>query len=296
MLKYRVVSGVALIAVFSLLTFWNSIVSSILFILLACFFLAIAILEFFSLTRELGYPGYPLLTITGGIGQFFMIGLECVLGIGENISLNGLESFVILCFMIILFLRVFREPDLNQGVRNLIVSLGGFLYLSWTLSFMIKIYFSTDEGVRVGPVILFYVIIVTKCSDIGGYFSGKLSARRSGGNHKLVPRLSPQKSWEGLIGGIVLSIGVSLLLVFIIGDRINASGNVQPLTIVSASVLAIALSIIGLVGDLSVSVIKRAARQKDAGAVLPGFGGILDLLDSLIFVSPFCFCVVTFFR
>ena len=295
MLKYRLFSGISLIAVFSLLIFWNSIVSSILFLLVGCFILSVAIIEFFSLTRKLGYLGYPIHTITAAVCQFLIIGVDSMIGVyGEDYG-HVLENMVIFIFIVILFIRVFLQSDLDQGIKNLIVSLGAFLYLSWSLSFMARIYFLRD-GLEdhVGPLMLFYLIIVTKFADIGGYFGGKLSAGRSGGNHKLAPRLSPKKSWEGLIGGIILSVGASYLLVYILGEKIVSCGGAAWLTNSNAGFLAISFSILGLLGDLSVSSLKRAAKQKDTGMIIPGFGGILDLVDSLILVSPFYYCFVRF--
>ena len=295
MLKYRILSGTTLIAVFGILTFRTSTTSSILFLLLASFFLSVALTEFFALTVELGHPGYPLLTTLVAVIQFVGIGIVFIVGAEKTAYGDILESFILFSFVVILFIRVFGESDPKKGVKNLVISLSGFVYLCWSMSFMLKLYFLDYQHVNIGPLLLFYVVTVTKCADIGGYVAGKLSAVRPMGNHKLAPRLSPKKSWEGLAGGVFLSTGISCLLAAIIGRKINICG-VQVLTMLNAIVLAVLFSGLGLLGDLSVSVLKRAANQKDSGVVIPGFGGTLDLLDSLILVLPFYYCFLKLYK
>ena len=292
MLKYRIFSGTSLFAIFGLLIFWHSILSSILFLLIASFFLYLALTEFFALTLELDHPGYPLVTISVGLTQFFGIGLLFIFVPDEPAYGKIFENFILIMLIVILFIRIFREKNLNKGVKNFMVSVSGFIYLGWSMTFLVKLYFLTYGQMTIGPFLLFYGITVTKCADIGGYVAGKLTAARSQGNHKLVPRLSPKKSWEGLVGGVLLSMGVSYFLTLMIGKKVNSCG-LQLLTPISAVNLAILFSVLGLIGDLSVSVLKRAAKQKDAGVVIPGFGGTLDLLDSLILVLPIFYCLLS---
>ncbi|MEI7837371.1 MAG: phosphatidate cytidylyltransferase, partial [Planctomycetota bacterium] len=126
-----------------------------------------------------------------------------------------------------------------------------------------------DYGV--GAMVLFLAAV--KSADSGAYFVGSAI-----GKHKLIPWLSPGKSWEGLAGGIGGSIGVTFLA---------AWGAGIPLAWWQAVVFGAAMAVIGQFGDLCESLMKRAANVKDSGALMPGFGGLLDLLDSpLIAAAP----------
>jgi len=136
-------------------------------------------------------------------------------------------------------------------------------------------------------------------ADVGAYVTGTLTAKMPGGNHKLAPRLSPKKSIEGLVGGTVFSVATALALAQIPGflsfhksalgiEVVHRLFNMAEL--VSIGVLA---SVIGLIGDLIESALKRAASLKDSGSI-PGIGGMLDVLDSLIPISPLFYAYILF--
>jgi phosphatidate cytidylyltransferase len=275
------ISGVILVAVFGLTAFGTSPLSSILFMLISVPVLFLAQIEFFYLTKQLSFPGYPFLTATLGVVQLIALGLA-----HHTLNFLNFEQLFLFTYIVSVFVCAYRDQNMADAVPNLLISFGGFLYLSWSLLFMAKIYFAFDLPVTDGKVLFLFLILVTKSGDIGGYVAGKITGATAVGNHKMVPRLSPKKSWEGLVGGFILSIAVALLMVHFIGDKIVF--DLQPnLNYVYAILIAILLTIFGLIGDLSVSLLKRAAQQKDSGTMIPGFGGILDVVDSLIFVSPF---------
>jgi phosphatidate cytidylyltransferase len=125
--------------------------------------------------------------------------------------------------------------------------------------------------------IILWVLLVTKSCDTGAYFTG-----RAIGRHKLIPWLSPGKTWEGLFGGIVLASLMGALGAWILG-RTGVSGSPSPLVGVAAGVV---FSLIGHAGDLMASVLKRDTGVKDSGSALPGMGGIIDVLDSPLLVFP----------
>jgi phosphatidate cytidylyltransferase len=116
-------------------------------------------------------------------------------------------------------------------------------------------------------------IFVPKCGDIGAYFTG-----RALGRHRMAPTLSPKKTWEGVAGGVTASVlaavGIDRLGPVVRGGWPSAAG------------LGAALGIVGIFGDLAESLIKRDAQQKDASQRVPGFGGILDVVDSVVFAAP----------
>ncbi len=146
------------------------------------------------------------------------------------------------------------------------------MYVPWLLNFLQKIcYFPHVEG----KYFLLYFILLTKFSDMGAYVVGSLIGR-----HKMIPRISPGKTWEGFAGAIVVSTGASLVFVHFLGSHM-AGMNIN-----HAVVLGIILSSTAVIGDLIESLFKRECGAKDSGNVLPGIGGILDLLDSLLFNAP----------
>lgn len=131
-----------------------------------------------------------------------------------------------------------------------------------------------------GPWSLLMLIIVIKCSDIGAYTAGSLWGR-----HKFSPVISPGKTWEGMAGGIVFAITAAVLFAVISG--------IMPWF--TATVFAVVFAFVGQLGDLAESMIKRDAEQKDASAGVPGFGGLLDVIDSLLPAAPLAYLFFRFF-
>ncbi|MBC7835293.1 MAG: CDP-archaeol synthase [Phycisphaerales bacterium] len=128
--------------------------------------------------------------------------------------------------------------------------------------------------------VLLGVLVITKSCDIGAYFTGKAVGRR-----KLIPWLSPGKTWEGLVGGVALAAGVGVLAVWL-ERQTGADGGQMALSPVEGAVLGALLAITGQAGDLTASLLKRDAGIKDSGTILPGFGGVLDVIDSILLVAP----------
>jgi phosphatidate cytidylyltransferase len=152
-------------------------------------------------------------------------------------------------------------------------------YLGLLPSFLIQLRW-LDAGVeqsRDARAALALAIFVPKCCDIGAYFTGRFLGR-----HPMTPLLSPKKTWEGLLGGLLLSAVVAV--------AIN-----RPLSVVrggdlAAAAFGLVVGAVGALGDLAESLVKRACRRKDASQVLPGFGGVLDVIDSLLFAAPIAYC------
>ncbi len=138
---------------------------------------------------------------------------------------------------------------------------------------------------------MFYVLIAVLSAwvaDIGAYFAGTFF-----GKHKLCPTISPKKTVEGLIGGIVVDI-VVMLLCGMFFSYVYYQGKIGPNYLV-LFLIGLFGSILSVLGDLSFSIIKRSCHIKDFGQVIPGHGGILDRFDSVIFTAPFVYLLVGFF-
>jgi phosphatidate cytidylyltransferase len=137
------------------------------------------------------------------------------------------------------------------------------------------------------------IIMITKACDIGAYTAGRLF-----GKHKLIPWLSPGKTWEGLAGGAVLCVAVAMALAAMnnhfawaalltpAGAGDAAGFTHRDYSLAFAALLGLLLAVIGHAGDLLESLLKRDAGAKDSGSTIPGFGGVLDVIDSPLFIAP----------
>ncbi|MEY3000943.1 MAG: hypothetical protein RL648_1157 [Verrucomicrobiota bacterium] len=127
-----------------------------------------------------------------------------------------------------------------------------------------------------GAIVILWVIAITKFGDVGALLTGMAIGR-----HKMAPSLSPKKTWEGLVGGVCASVLVSVAMV------LAPLPHWPPaLTVTSAALAAIFVSLSGVLGDLMESALKREANVKDSGSVFPGLGGFLDVADSLLLAIP----------
>jgi CDP-diglyceride synthetase len=149
------------------------------------------------------------------------------------------------------------------------------------------------------PFLFLFLVLVTKAMDTGGYIFGELSSLLMGGNHKICPSFSPKKSWEGTIGGLIFSVGVSLL--FYNYDPVDFGSDPVSGTCFSIYIyiiLGIMLGLGSFAGDLTESAVKRICGVKDSNNIIPGMGGAFDVLDSFIyngilFIFSIFFIIIT---
>ncbi len=232
---------------------------------------------------------YQLMT-AGGVANFRGYGtLGCVVLVfvtwfsGVRGDSDAWDSLVLFLVTIGIFLRQFPQKDNPHPLRTIGGTLFGILYVGLLWNFLTKLLLfgrplGFAEGIYwPGRWLLLYAVFAAKFTDIGAYLIGC-----SFGRHKLIPRISPGKSWEGVFGGILVGTFAGTLLVWGLRDVLSPLG----LTPLRAIPLGIALSICGVVGDLTESLFKRAANVKDSGGVIPGMGGLLDVLDSILFTAP----------
>jgi phosphatidate cytidylyltransferase len=154
-----------------------------------------------------------------------------------------------------------------------------FVQLRWPLGDL------PDEGPGSyrGGLVLALVLFVPKCGDIGAYLAGRFLGR-----HKMTPALSPKKTWEGFAGGLVGSVFAAVVL--------NRFGPLLQGGDLAAVAFGLVVGLAGVLGDLAESLIKRDSRQKDAAQTMPGFGGVLDIVDSVIFAAPVAYCWLRLFH
>lgn len=179
----------------------------------------------------------------------------------------------------------------HQNVEGVVAAAGGTMFALIYLGVMPHFFLA----IRLfeGPWVLLAVVLITKACDIGAYFTG-----RTIGRHKLIPWLSPGKTWEGLVGGILTSGAVASL--FALAGNAVGVVEVRPgleydyrFAPLSAFLLGCLFGLVGQAGDLIASLLKRDAGMKDSSRALPGFGGTLDVLDSPILVAPIAYWILT---
>lgn len=169
---------------------------------------------------------------------------------------------------------------------NLAVTFFGILYLTIPLGSLITInYFYAPSFVIDGRWCLLYLILVTKGTDIGAFFVGKRM-----GKTQLSPYISPKKTWEGAVGGLIISILISLA--FYLAFQYLFDEPPFAISLFQSFWFAILISIFGQFGDLAESLLKRDMGVKDSSRHLPGLGGFLDIQDSLIFTAPLMFILL----
>jgi len=210
-----------------------------------------------------------------------MIGVAVLEVLAFYISLaypqwSKLALMIIVLGFISFFVVRFRDPE--NALLNVAAEFFGVCYLAIPFSFILAILYPKPDFAD-GRLWLFYLIAVTKITDVGGYFVGKLF-----GANPLAPHLSPRKTVEGAIGGFCFALALSLVFC-VIGRAFG-----WELSFWHAAWLGMVIGILGQVGDLAESLLKRDAAVKDSNRI-PGIGGVLDLLDSVLFTSP----VVYFF-
>jgi phosphatidate cytidylyltransferase len=262
-------------AILSAMFSGNQYLADAVFVVVIVFVALMGLVEFYNLARKRGLPCFKVSGVIGGV--LLMIGtfLNVTGRLGSHGSparVNDFETSFLILFVLGLCLRQLMSRDNSSGMTAIAVTLLGLMYVPWLLNFIQKInYFPGVEG----KYFLLYFILLTKFSDMGAYVVGSLIGR-----HKMIPRISPGKTWEGFAGAVLVSTGASLVFVHFLGSHM-AGMNAN-----HAIVLGIILSSTAVIGDLIESLFKRECGAKDSGNVLPGIGGILDLLDSLLFNAP----------
>ncbi|MBF0522663.1 MAG: phosphatidate cytidylyltransferase [Candidatus Omnitrophica bacterium] len=224
-----------------------------------------ALYEFFYLTKKKGIPIYSYTGIL--VGCFIPISTFM-----RFAPTKGWELLFVVLVLLTIFLMQFTREDNDKALIGISTTLFGILYVSWFFSFLIKIRFLLP-GIA-GVKLLGFIILVTKAGDVGALLVGS-----SIGKHPLLPRISPKKTIEGCLG----SFGASMLVAFLSRSLLPVEAG---FTVSQIILMGAFFGGIGQLGDMSESLIKRDFNVKDSGKMLPGLGGALDLIDSLLFSGP----------
>ena len=175
--------------------------------------------------------------------------------------------------------RILGERDPQHRVEALAATLFGLVYVAYMLQYLVRIVtpLPGDAIAPTGRLLLFvWLVAVAKFCDVGALLTGLAIGR-----HRMSPQISPKKTWEGAVGGVVASMLVGAWVAWLARGYLPA--HMTPLC---AALMAVPIGMAGIVSDLIESVIKRRATIKDSGGLIPGIGGVFDVSDSLILTAP----------
>ena len=239
-----------------------------IFVVIAVLALAAGLFEFFSLSKKLE------LKADAGIAYLGAAGLTVAFLVDAPAQAPDLLMIALAVFIIIVLVsQTFRfQKDFSKMLTGAGVTILGVLYVAFLGGFLIATRVGFEQQPYLSTHLLGFFFLVMMGSDTGAYFVG-----RAFGKHKLVPKISPGKTWEGLVGGLVAAAAFAALATFWFFPELPYHVSI-PLAIVMAGV--------GVLGDLAESAMKRGANTKDAASILPGHGGLLDRLDSLLLNAP----------
>ena len=248
-----------------------------IFVAIAVLALVAGLFEFYSLTKTLelkadaavGYIGAAMLTTA------FILDVPAK---APELLIATLAFF----FILVLVTQTFRfQADFTKMLTGMGVTILGVLYVAFLGGFLIATRVGFENHPYLSTHLLGYFFLVIMGADSGAYFAGKAL-----GKHKLVPKISPGKTWEGLIGGLVAAAGFGALSTYLFFPELPYQWSVP---------LAMVMAAVSVLGDLAESAMKRGSGAKDAANILPGHGGLLDRLDSLLFNAPILYYFARFY-
>jgi phosphatidate cytidylyltransferase len=233
----------------------------------------LALMELYGMAEKRGLKPFRGLGIAIGVAltgsAFWALGIH-----GQPDLALDIEIASLLCAVPVLGvaqIRRYTNED-KSSLAPLAATVFGIIYVAMLLNVLQKIrYFPDLEG----HWWLMFFIVVSKMSDTGAYCTGQLIGRT-----KMIPRVSPGKTWEGFAGGIAFSVLAAWMFLHIAGKHFGA------MPLMHALILGLVLGVGSVLGDLVESLFKRESDMKDSGSFFPGVGGILDILDSLLFNAP----------
>ncbi len=265
--RWRLISSIVLWGVMLAVVFWLPPTALYVFMNVV---IARALWEFYVICEAKGLRAYKVWGVIGAValisGSWFFFQRRDFVQLSYDFDI-----FILLVFALGVFLRQFPQKLNPQGIETMAVTLFGLIYVAWLCNFVTRINFANPHG----RYFVMLLVVVTKFTDMGAYIVGSTLGR-----HKMIPRISPKKTWEGTAGGIAFAVVGAFLCRWVMPDEMRALTNTH------AVVIGVLLGAAAVIGDLAESLIKREAGVKDSSHVLPGHGGALDLIDSFLFTAP----------
>ncbi len=255
----------------------------IAYAVLICLFCNLTSVEWFRMLKERKDEANRPLALIAGLAYPWLLALVAFCRAFDSMipwlvilifALCSLIVYTLVAFFCELFRMDYRGRTGAQALASMGITLLAFIYPVWLFAFSIG-FVGNEEGING----LLWLILVTKMSDIWAYCSGVLLGGKIFKNRKFSPVVSPKKTWEGIIGSFILTVASGHGLVLLLVDpQLLAHFPVWTFAALSAVIFVLAVP-----GDLAGSLIKRGLAVKDSGSLLPGIGGIFDLIDSPAF-------------
>jgi phosphatidate cytidylyltransferase len=239
--------------------------------------------EFYRAQEEKGHKVFKQSGLVCGALIYFMSWFFLIHQPG-NARLVHFGIELVLVFTVLgAFIRlVVYQEEHRAPITTAALTVLGLMYVPFLFNFVALLAFMPLDPSE-NRFLLIYLLAVTKFSDVGAYVIGSAFGR-----HKMIPRISPGKTWEGFAGAILTSLVISVVITHFM------EGRAPSLSFTSSIVLGILLPLVSVVGDLAESVVKRDASIKDSGHTIPGIGGVLDLIDSILFTAPVLYFYLQF--
>ncbi len=237
----------------------------------------VAAIGLFELYRSLHLQRYPVSMAAGVVYALVMPSMA----VGSLAKFRMLLTVICLTVVMVDYIR-HKTKMIPRSFFGLVV---GMLLIPNALSSAVVLNFSHEQH---GVIYVVLALMGAWIADSGAYFAGSLF-----GKHKLCPEVSPKKTIEGFIGGIVCNVAVFLIFNIVYAAIMEQQGTPITYSVIATVLLAMASAILGTVGDLTASVLKRQLEIKDYGTIMPGHGGVLDRFDSVLLVLPFFSAYIT---
>ena len=252
-------------------------------LLLIAFFGLAGQWEFYRAQEEKGHKVFKYSGLFCGALIFVNSWYFLLLHPGHARFVHFGDELVLVFALLGAFIRLVVMPEAHRApITTAALTLLGLLYVPFLFNFVVLLAFMPGNPEQ-NRFLLIYLLAVTKFSDVGAYVIGSLVGRR-----KMIPRISPGKTWEGFAGAMLTSLAISIALVYVMG------AHAQAITFADSIILGLLLPLVSVVGDLAESVVKRDASIKDSGRSIPGIGGALDLIDSILFTAPVLYFYLQF--
>ena len=298
-LKHRLISGILLVSGMVLASYYLPSIMLWAILVAVC---GLAGAEFHAMLSAGNLPSFRYLALAAGAVLVSATFFSLVGPVSHWLTARGLqgelETLALLAIILSVMIRQFPQKYNSQPIVTVACTLLGVLYVPYLYNFFTKLGFGWEQVSlwtpmsRTGRLMVFYLVVVVKSVDTGAFLIGSACGR-----HKLFPRVSPSKTWEGVMGGLAGGIAASLIffLIAVDGSLSSAPFGVVTVHLHDAVALGFILAAAAVVGDLAESLIKRAVGAKDSGHSLPGLGGLMDVLDSLLFAAPILYLYARFF-
>jgi phosphatidate cytidylyltransferase len=274
--------------ILSTLLLWSVVLTSLWYfgahaaVVLLTVVAALTLHEFYGLVTKMGYRPFRWTALVFGVlitsAPYYLATY-----LPELDDAVGVIPALMVLATILFSVRALGERDATNRVESIGVTMLGLFFVPFLLQYLIRVLLLPPDD-DTGLALCLWVVAVSKFCDVGALLTGLAIGR-----HKMAPIISPKKTWEGAIGGVLISVGVGAGIAAWLPDYLP-----EKLTPVIAAVIALPLALTTIVSDLIESALKRRADIKDTGKMIPGIGGAFDLTDSLILTAPLAYFILVF--